>query len=94
MFIRGLIEFTSQCRIDRYLLRHETANRAHYGRLHPPELSYENRLRCLDDLRKSGFMVRSPGQTPATLADDLKLVERFHPETCGIGPFVPLFPPL
>ncbi len=52
-------------------------------------------MRCLNDLRKigyavgCGFMVGSPGQTPETLAKDLKFVETFQPEMCGIGPFIP-----
>lgn len=80
---------------DRYLLRHETADAAHYARLHPAELTLERRLACLRDLREvgyqvgCGFMVGSPGQTPATLAEDLRLVEELRPEMCGIGPFVP-----
>lgn len=80
---------------DRYLLRHETADREHYGRLHPPEMSFDNRMRCLRDLREigyqvgCGFMVGSPGQTSWTLAKDLKFVEEFQPDMCGIGPFVP-----
>ncbi len=80
---------------DRYLLRHETADPDHYRRLHPPELSFENRMRCLRDLRAlgfqvgCGFMVGSPFQTPQTLAEDLKFVEEFQPEMCGIGPFLP-----
>ena len=80
---------------DRYLLRHETADRAHYARLHPPEMSFENRMRCLDELRDigyqvgCGFMVGSPFQTPETLAKDLGFIRRFQPEMCGIGPFIP-----
>ena len=80
---------------DRYLLRHETADADHYARLHPPEMSFENRMRCLRDLRETGyqtgcgFMVGSPFQTPETLAKDLKFVEEFRPEMCGIGPFIP-----
>ncbi len=80
---------------DRYLLRHETADRAHYGRLHPPEMSFDDRMRCLQELRElgyqvgCGFMVGSPYQTSATLAKDLKFVEEFKPDMCGIGPFVP-----
>ena len=35
---------------DRYLLRHETAESEHYARLHPPELTLTNRMRCLADL--------------------------------------------
>ena len=80
---------------DRYLLRHETADRAHYERLHPPEMSFDNRMRCLDDLRAlgyrvgCGFMVGSPFQTSRELAEDLKFIENFKPDMCGIGPFVP-----
>ena len=80
---------------DRYLLRHETANRDHYARLHPREMSYDNRMRCLRDLRElgyqvgCGFMVGSPYQTNAHIAEDLKFIEEFQPEMCGIGPFIP-----
>jgi len=80
---------------DRYLLRHETADADHYARLHPKEMSFENRMKCLADLRElgyqvgCGFMVGSPGQTSATLAKDLAFIRDFRPEMCGIGPFVP-----
>ncbi len=80
---------------DRYLLRHETANREHYARLHPPEMSFENRISCLYTLRElgyqvgCGFMVGSPYQTADDLASDLCFIEKFKPEMCGIGPFIP-----
>ena len=80
---------------DRYLLRHETADPAHYGYLHPPEMSFENRMHCLEALKQIGFqtgcgmMVGSPGQTTAHLAKDLAFIERFKPQMCGIGPFIP-----
>ena len=80
---------------DRYLLRHETADPAHYASLHPEDMSFERRMACLRDLRElgytvgCGFMVGSPGQTPETLAADLAFIESFQPEMCGIGPFVP-----
>lgn len=80
---------------DRYLLRHETASKAHYERLHPPEMSFENRMKCLEALRAlgyrvgCGFMVGSPFQTSRELAEDLKFIEKFKPEMCGIGPFIP-----
>ena len=80
---------------DRYLLRHETANPEHYALLHPKELSYENRIRALDDLKSlgyqvgCGFMVGSPYQTSEHLANDLKFIEEFSPDMCGIGPFIP-----
>ena len=62
---------------DRYLLRHETADAVHYGKLHPEEMSLKNRMRCLRDLKEigyqtgCGFMVGSPYQTTETLYEDL-----------------------
>ncbi|MCD8323872.1 MAG: [FeFe] hydrogenase H-cluster radical SAM maturase HydE [Clostridiales bacterium] len=80
---------------DRYLLRHETADAEHYCRLHPPELSWENRMQCLRDLKHlgyqvgAGFMVGSPYQTAECLAKDLVFLQEFRPEMVGIGPFIP-----
>ncbi len=80
---------------DRYLLRHETASPAHYAKLHPGSMSFLNRIQCLYDLHEigyqvgCGFMVGSPYQTPRTLAEDMMFIERFRPEMCGIGPFIP-----
>lgn len=80
---------------DRYLLRHETADCSHYGKLHPASLSLENRMRCLFDLKEigyqtgCGFMVGSPGQTVETLYKDLMLIKKLQPEMVGIGPFLP-----
>lgn len=80
---------------DRYLLRHETADEPHYGKLHPQEMSFENRMNCLSALREigyqvgCGFMVGSPFQTEKELAKDLKFIETFRPDMCGIGPFIP-----
>ena len=80
---------------DRYLLRHETATKSHYEKLHPASLSFDNRMRCLRDLREigyqvgCGFMVGSPYQTAEDIARDLKFIEEFKPDMCGIGPFIP-----
>ena len=80
---------------DRYLLRHETATKSHYERLHPSPLSFDERMRCLYDLREigyqvgCGFMVGSPYQTDEDIARDLKFIEEFKPDMCGIGPFIP-----
>ena len=92
---RESYEYLHAAGADRYLLRHETADKAHYGKLHPAEMSYENRMRCLRDLREigyqvgCGFMVGSPHQTNAELAKDLNFIETFRPDMCGIGPFIP-----
>ncbi len=80
---------------NRYLLRHETADFGHYARLHPEEMSLENRLRCLKDLKEIGFqagcgmMVGTPFQTAESLALDMELMCDFKPAMAGIGPFIP-----
>lgn len=80
---------------DRYLLRHETADEAHYAKLHPKELDFNHRMQCLRWLREcgyqvgAGFMVGSPYQTTKLLAQELKFIEQFRPDMCGIGPFIP-----
>ena len=80
---------------DRYLLRHETADFAHYAKLHPAELSAANRQQCLYTLKElgyqagAGFMVGSPYQTAENLADDLMFLQKLRPQMIGIGPFIP-----
>ncbi len=80
---------------DRYLLRHETANEAHYRMLHPADMSLAHRKECLKNLKAlgyqtgAGFMVGAPGQTVDTLAEDLMYLKELQPEMVGIGPFLP-----
>lgn len=80
---------------DRYLLRHETATKNHYEMLHPKEMSFENRMRCLYTLKQLGYqtgcgiMVGSPEQTMGDIARDLAFIGKFRPAMCGIGPFIP-----
>lgn len=80
---------------DRYLLRHETATDAHYRKLHPENLSLENRKNCLRTLKKigfqtgCGFMVGSPFQTTDDIARDLLFIHELKPQMVGIGPFIP-----
>lgn len=80
---------------DRYLLRHETADAAHYAMLHPSWMSHERRMRCLNDLREigyqvgTGFMVGAPYQTAGNLADDMLFIAELQPQMVGIGPFIP-----
>ncbi len=80
---------------DRYLLRHETANVEHYGKLHPASHSLEARKSCLYDLKDigyqvgAGFMVDSPFQTYDNLAEDLLFLKDLEPHMVGIGPFIP-----
>ena len=79
---------------DRFLMRHETASRALYEKLHPTML-FADRRACLSALKNlgyqvgAGFMVGLPGQTSADLAEDLRYLKEFHPDMIGIGPFIP-----
>ena len=79
---------------DRYLLRHETAGREHYGRLHPDTMSFDNRQRCLRDLKNIGFqtgcgiMVGSPYQSISDIYEDIRFMQQLKPHMIGIGPFI------
>ncbi len=80
---------------NRYLLRHETANAGHYGKLHPENLTLEARKQCLYDLKDigfqvgAGFMVGSPFQRVENLVEDLRFLQELDPDMIGIGPFLP-----
>ncbi len=80
---------------DRYLLRHETANKEHYSKLHPQIMTLKGRKQCLLNLKEigfqtgAGFMVGSPYQSIGTICEDLRFIEQLAPQMCGIGPFVP-----
>lgn len=80
---------------DRYLLRHETSNEAHYKKLHPESMSLKNRISSLYELKEigfqvgAGFMVGSPYQTSENLVEDLLFLKKLDPDMIGIGPFIP-----
>lgn len=92
---RSTYEAMYEAGADRYLLRHETADKTHYEKLHPAKMSFDNRIRCLHDLKDIGFqtgcgmMVGTPFQTPDTLASDMEFMSAFKPAMAGIGPFIP-----
>ncbi|EGO64774.1 [FeFe] hydrogenase H-cluster radical SAM maturase HydE [Acetonema longum] len=79
---------------DRYLLRIETTDRQLYEDL-DPGMELANRVRCLDDLRTLGYevgtgcLVGLPGQTMASLADDILYFRALDADMIGIGPFIP-----
>ena len=79
---------------DRYLLRHETADEKHYQKLHPREMSLDNRKRCLWNLKEigyqvgAGFMVGSPWQTFEELLADIRFLQELQPDMIGIGPYI------
>lgn len=92
---RQVYEAFFEAGASRYLLRHETITDDHYRRLHPTDMSLQNRIQCLHDLKEIGYqtgtgiMVGSPYQTLENLTDDLKFIEEFKPHMIGIGPFIP-----
>lgn len=79
---------------NRYLLRHETSSQEHYSKLHPREMSLENRKKCLFNLKEigyqvgSGFMVGSPFQTTENIIEDLRFLQELKPDMIGIGPYI------
>lgn len=80
---------------NRYLLRHETYNESHYQQLHPAEMSVNQRLQCLHELKRIGYqvgtgiMVGSPEQTTEDLIRDILFIGELQPQMIGIGPFIP-----
>ena len=79
---------------DRYLLRHETASKQLYKKLHP-DMDFENRIRCLFDLKEigfqvgAGFMTGLPGQKNEDYVEDIYFLKILKPHMVGIGPFIP-----
>lgn len=79
---------------DRYLLRIETTDKQNYELL-DPGMDYDNRVRCLRDLRDLGYevgtgcLVGLPGQTLESLANDVLFFKQLDADMIGIGPFIP-----
>lgn len=79
---------------DRYLLRIETTDKALYEKL-DPGMSWNNRVRCLRDLRDLGYevgtgsLVGLPGQTVESMARDVLFFQELDADMVGIGPFIP-----
>ena len=79
---------------DRYLLRIETTDRELYKKLHP-SMSFENRVRCLNDLKTLGFevgtgcLVGLPHQSDESLARDILFFKNIDADMIGLGPFIP-----
>ncbi|MBQ8887155.1 MAG: [Candidatus Gastranaerophilales bacterium] len=80
--------------VDRYLLRIETTDKALYKSLHP-NMSLENRFKCLENIKKLGFetgtgcLVGLPNQTIESLANDILFFKELDADMVGIGPFIP-----
>lgn len=79
---------------DRYLLRIETTNPELYKNMHP-HMDFDNRLRCLDDIKHLGYevgtgcLVGLPEQTNEDLANDIMFFKTLGADMVGIGPFIP-----
>ena len=79
---------------DRYLLRIETTDKALYEKL-DPGMSWDNRVRCLRDLKELGYevgtgsLVGLPGQTVESMARDVLFFQELDADMVGIGPFIP-----
>lgn len=79
---------------DRYLLRIETTDKALYEKYNPG-MSFENRLRCLADLKRlnyevgTGVLVGLPGQSLRSLAKDILFFQQIDADMIGLGPFIP-----
>lgn len=78
---------------DRYLIRIETTDRELYKQMHP-NMDFNNRLRCLSDLKTLGYevgtgcLVGLPNQTIESLADDILFFKEINADMVGIGPFI------
>ncbi len=79
---------------DRYLLKIESSNRRFYEKYHP-NMSYDNRVRCLYDLKELGYQLGSGslvglgGQTSQMLAEDVLFYKKLDCDMLGIGLFIP-----
>jgi len=79
---------------DRYLLRIETTDKNLYEKL-DPDMDWNNRMRCLADLKKLGYevgtgcLVGIPEQTIESLADDILFFKKIDADMIGVGPFIP-----
>lgn len=79
---------------DRYLLRIETTDKILYKSLHP-NMSYENRISCLENLISldfevgTGSLVGLPNQSLESLAEDILFFKKINADMIGIGPFIP-----
>jgi biotin synthase len=81
---------------DRYLLRFETSDAALFAAIHPPAPGGAgSRMGLLRALREigyevgSGVMVGVPGQSVASVADDVALFRDLDLDMIGVGPFLP-----
>lgn len=79
----------------RYLLRIETTNEKLFRAIHPDDVDFRERRRCLGVLREAGYqvgtgvMVGLPGQTVEDLANDVCFFREADVDMLGLGPYIP-----
>lgn len=80
---------------DRYLLRFETSDRELFDFIHPglhgqssDRVAILRQLKALGYEAGSGIMVGLPGQTYASVANDIRLFHELDLDMIGIGPFI------
>lgn len=81
---------------DRYLLRFETSDAALFDAIHPPlgrrrvdRIAFLKKLQSMGYETGSGVMIGIPGQTYATLANDILLFQSLDLDMIGMGPYIP-----
>jgi biotin synthase len=87
-------ELWKEAGADRYLLKIETSDPGLYRELHPG-MSFENRIRCLQDLAELGYQTGSgnlvglKGQTLWSLAGDIRFFKQGNFDMISVSPFIP-----
>ncbi|MCX8043853.1 MAG: [FeFe] hydrogenase H-cluster radical SAM maturase HydE [Desulfobacterota bacterium] len=77
----------------RYLLKYETSDPTLYQAIHP-DMQFQDRIRMLENLKEIGYqtgtgiIVGLPGQTYASVADDILLFHKFDADMIACGPFI------
>ena len=77
-----------------YIIKIETGNREHYGKIHAPG-TFERRLEAIRYLAStgwavsSGFIVGLPGQTEAHIDETLNLLGELPLAGASVSPFIP-----
>ena len=91
----GELKLWREAGADRYLLRFETSDPHLYRAIHPQRFAGSgHRLMLLKELKSLGYeagggvMVGIPGQSYASLAQDLVAFRDFDLDMIGIGPYI------
>lgn len=78
----------------RYLLRIESSDPVLFSSIHPPEQTFDSRVKCLRMLKEIGFllgtgvMIGLPGQTMENLTEDILFFKNTGVDMIGMGPYI------